>query len=182
MTIYTESKKITVYSFDLETGIYTGSADFMTEKGLGLPSGLTELKPSEIRGKVAIMDFQSNEWKYVTDDRGRIFYDKFSGEAVKTTILGEVVDRRRYAKIDPPAIAENQLLRFDDSTQKWVVGFDWYELPIWDNQQNMTYYTGEFFIPDSSYTNVEPMPHEAGFILDDSGKWVEPPEPEAIEE
>lgn len=180
--IFKENKMVTVYKWDLATLIYLCSEQYQAEKGLGLPGGMTLDSVAQIKGKVAIRDLNLNQWVHVDDDRGRIFYDKFTGEAVSTTILGEVVDRRRYTKIPPPKIEENQLLRFIDTSQSWVIGFDWYELPIWDSQQNMSYYTGDFFVPNEQFTNIEPMPHENGFILDSAGKWTEPPEPKVIAE
>lgn len=173
--IFQESKLITVYGWDLHTKIFIGSKQYMTEKGLGLPNGLTTDAATNISGKVAIRDTELNQWVHVKDDRGRVFYDKQNGQAFETTILGEQVDRRAFTQIAPPKVEKGQLLRFIDSQQSWQIGYDWYELPVWDSSQKMSYFTGDFFIPDEHFTNVEPMPHEAGFILDEQGKWIEPP-------
>jgi hypothetical protein len=175
MATFTENKIITVYCWNLETGIFTESKKYQAEKGLGLPSGMTLDQPPAISGSVSVMDADLNQWVSMTDDRGRIFYDKFNGEKVQTTIVGEVVDRRSFTAIAPPKIDEDQLLAFDDSQQEWVIGFDWYELPIWNEKQEKSFFTGEFFIPDEYFTNIEPTPEQEGFILNELGGWVAPP-------
>lgn len=174
--IFNEVKIIKVFGWDLSTKIFTDSRQFKTEKGLSLPAGLTTDEVVQVKGKVAIRDTGRDQWVHVDDDRGRVFYDKQNGQAFETTILNEEVDRRRYTKIEPPTLKDGQLVRFVDSSQNWEIGFDWYEMPIWDSQQNMTYYTGDFFVPNEHFTNVEPMPRESGFILDSEGNWIEPPE------
>lgn len=178
---FTENKIITVFCWDLATKIFTESKQYRAEKGLGLPSGMTIDEVAQVKGKVAIRDVERDQWVHVDDDRGRVFYDKQNGAAFETTILNEEIDRRRYTKISPPALKDGELIRFVDSLQIWEIGLDWYEMPVWDAQQKISYYTGDFFVPNEQQTNTEPMPHEVGFILDSSGAWIEPPEEQAPE-
>lgn len=178
---FTKAEKITVYRYSLETREFLGAEEYQTEIGFGLPRGLTTDPVSLIPGKVAFRNADDTQWIYYTDDRGQIYYDKQNGDKYATTVINEKIDRRRFTRIAPPAIDDGQLLRFVDSSQSWEIGFDWYELPIWNAQQEMSYYTGEFFTPDENQTNIEPMPHEAGFTLNERGEWVEP-EPEQPEE
>lgn len=132
-------------------------------------------------GKVAKRDLIEEVWVYVEDDRGRTFYNKHDGRVYHTTLLNEIVDRRQFTKITPPVVTSEQLVKFIDSTQEWVVGYDWYELPVWSSAQVKSYYTGDFFIPDEHYTNIEPVKGQENFILNFHGLWVEATPEEGIE-
>lgn len=179
---FTENKTITVHCWDLQTLEHIGSQSYDAQEGLGLPSGMTEDAPDTPDGYVAIRDSELNKWKYVKDDRGRVFYDKSNGEEYKTETLGEIVDRHKFTAISPPQLNINEITRFETEKQSWIVGLDWYEKPVWDENQKMSYCSDVFFIPNGEKTNIEPTAEQANFILDDYGNWIKPPVEDKSEE
>lgn len=186
MAFFKEDKIIQVSRYDLNTLLFLETIDeYQAEAGFGLPAGYTDQICPSVSGMIGKWDPENNQWNMKTDDRGRVFWDKSTGQKYRTTVLNEYVNPREFTQIEPPSINSDQLLKFETSTQTWIIGLDWYEKPVWNAQQEKSFYTGFFFIPDSNFTNIEPTEEQAGFILNDSGEWVEPEpeeEPEAIEE
>lgn len=182
MTIYKEDKVIAVSKYDLNTFLFVETIEeYQAEAGFGLPAGYTEQVCPKVSGMVGKWNPETNEWNMKTDDRGRVFWDKSTGKKYRTVILNEEVNPREFTQVKPPAVADYELLVFDTANQSWVIGLDWYEKPVWNAAQEMSFYTGFFFIPNSDFTHIEPTEQQVGFTLNDSGEWVEPG-PEESEE
>ncbi|CAH9011992.1 conserved hypothetical protein [Vibrio phage 236O40-1] len=175
--IFEKDEVITASQYDLSSGVWVQDKEVQATKGFSLESGLTPDICPKIKGKVGVFDQNSESWSMHEDDRGRVFYNKFDGSEHLTSQLGELVDRKQFTQITPPKTKDDELLFFVSESQEWVVGLDWYEKPIWDAEQNKSFFTGDFFIPNSDHTNIEPP--APGLTLNDAGQWVAPPEEEA---
>lgn len=180
MTIYKEDKSITVSTYDLNSLLFVETIEeYQVEVGFGLPSGYTEQICPNVEGMVGKWSPETEEWRMTTDDRGRVFYNKFNGARYETQFVGEIIDRTQFTAIPAPSIDIEQICYFDTSKQQWVVGLDWYEKEIWDSYQEKSYCTEQFFVPNAYSTNIEPTEEQAGYLLNEHGEWVEPePEPE----
>lgn len=174
--IFEKDEVITASQYELSSGVWIQDKEVQAIKGFSLESGLTPDICPKIKGKVGVYDRESESWAMHTDDRGRVFYNKFNGSKYITIQLGELVDRKEFTQIEPPKVNDGELLMFTVELQEWVVGLDWYEKPIWDAEQNKSFFTEEFLVADSNRTNIEPP--APGLILDDAGQWIAPPQEE----
>lgn len=178
--IFEKSGKVKASRYSLSDGIWIEDLEVEVSAGFSLESGLTPDICPKVKGKVGVYDQESESWIMHTDDRGRKFYDKFNGSEYLTFLLGEIVDRKQFTQISPPALESDELVMFAVEKQEWVIGLDWYEKPVWDNKQNKSFFTHDFFVPCSELTNIEPP--VPGLILDDAGQWIAPPEGETPSE
>ena len=79
---------LTVYSFDPETGLYSGSSQEFLTQGLGIPAhATTQAPPADVLGKVCM--FYNGNWQQVADHRGETVYSTVTGEAVTVTMPGD---------------------------------------------------------------------------------------------
>ncbi|MCY9805332.1 hypothetical protein OTK51_18065 [Vibrio scophthalmi] len=174
MTIFREDTIVTVYCWDLVSGIFTTSMEYAAEAGFGLPNGMTLEAPVMVTGKVAIRNVKDGEWFYVDDDRGRERYMKFDGSKYITTKLHEDLNPQYCTEIEPPNVEGDKLVRFNDELQDWQIGFAWYEKPIWNDLKERFIFLGDFFVPNRNQTHIEPPQNSTGYILDDKGLWIKP--------
>ncbi|MBS0881122.1 tail fiber assembly protein [Pantoea sp. JGM49] len=79
---------LTVYSFDPNTGLYSGSSQEFLTQGLGIPANATtQAPPADVLGKVCMFD--NGNWLQVADHRGETVYSTVTGEAVTVTMPGD---------------------------------------------------------------------------------------------
>lgn len=84
----TSSGYLTVYNFDPETGLYTGSSQEILAKGVGIPAHSTAEAPlTGVAGKVSV--FRGGVWQQVADHRGETVYSTATGEAITITLPGD---------------------------------------------------------------------------------------------
>lgn len=84
----TSSGYLTVYNFDPETGLYTGSSQEILAKGVGIPAHSTAEAPlTGGAGKVSV--FRGGVWQQVADHRGETVYSTATGEAITITLPGD---------------------------------------------------------------------------------------------
>ncbi|HDE1049431.1 TPA: tail fiber assembly protein [Klebsiella pneumoniae] len=78
----------TIFNFDPETGLFTGSSQEFLAQGVGIPAHSTvEAPPPEVAGKVSV--YRDGGWQSVPDHRGIIVYITSSGEAVTVSEPGD---------------------------------------------------------------------------------------------
>lgn len=79
---------LTVYNFNPETGLYTGSTLEFLAKGVGIPENSTGDAPLPCdMGKACI--FRDGGWQRVNDHRGETVYNTVTGEAMTLTLPGD---------------------------------------------------------------------------------------------
>lgn len=84
----TSSGFLTVFNFDPETGLYTGSSQEILAKGVGIPAHSTAEAPlTGLAGKVSV--FRGGVWQQVADHRGETVYSTATGEAITITLPGD---------------------------------------------------------------------------------------------
>ena len=178
MRLFTENENIDVSIFDPKTFIFIENKIFMALAGTGLPPGHTTTLYKKKKGSIG--RYINEKWEYINDDRNQLFYFKNNGKEYKTTQINEVPDPHIFTKIKPPEIEkQNQKVIFITENQNWLVGLDWYEKPVWNSAQEMSYCVTDFFIPNNQFTNIAPP--KKYLILDELGHWIEPkPKPEQL--
>lgn len=83
-----DSGVITVYSYDSDTGLFTGASDEFLAQGVGIPANSTTTSPPVGKsGKVCV--FTEGTWVQVDDHRGETFYSTATREPVEITQPGE---------------------------------------------------------------------------------------------
>lgn len=83
-----ESGVITVYNYDLETGLFTGESYEFLAQGVGVPANSTTDAPPGVKsGKVSV--FLDNAWVLADDHRGETVYDTESREPTEITLPGD---------------------------------------------------------------------------------------------
>ncbi|MGX9272063.1 tail fiber assembly protein [Pantoea ananatis] len=79
---------LTVFSFNPETGEFTGASDEYLAQGLGIPAHSTDSAPPDApAGKVCI--FRGGKWQQVADHRGETVYSTDTGAPVTVTLPGD---------------------------------------------------------------------------------------------
>ncbi|WP_210448428.1 tail fiber assembly protein [Pantoea ananatis] len=79
---------LTVFSFNPETGEFTGASDEYLAQGLGIPAHSTDSAPPDApAGKVCI--FRGGKWQQVADHRGETVYSTATGAPVLVTLPGD---------------------------------------------------------------------------------------------
>ncbi|WP_058973320.1 tail fiber assembly protein [Type-D symbiont of Plautia stali] len=79
---------LTVYNFDPETGLYSGSSQEFLTQGLGIPAHSTvNVPPSEKPGQVSV--FLDGSWQQVVDHRGETVYSTATGDAITVSLPGD---------------------------------------------------------------------------------------------
>lgn len=83
-----DSGMMTVYNFDSETGLFTGTSDEFLAHGVGIPANSTTKPPlSGKSGKVCV--FTDGAWAQVDDHRGETVYNTVTREPVTITLPGD---------------------------------------------------------------------------------------------
>lgn len=79
---------LTVYNFDPETGLSTGSSPEYLAKGVGIPASSThEAPPDDVAGMACI--FKNGKWTQIADHRGEEVYSTTTGLKSVITELGD---------------------------------------------------------------------------------------------
>lgn len=79
---------ITVYSFEPDTGIFTGAADEYLPAGVGLPAyACADAPPAVGKGFVAVN--RDGHWLTVADHRGETVYSVADGAAILIEVVGD---------------------------------------------------------------------------------------------
>jgi len=79
---------LTVYNFDPQNGLFTGSSQEYLAQGIGIPAHSTgEAPPADVPGKACL--FLQGKWQQVADHRGETVYSTKTGEEIIVTQPGE---------------------------------------------------------------------------------------------
>lgn len=106
---------LTVYNFDPDSGIYTGSSPEYLMQGIGIPAHSTrEAPPADVKGKVCL--FLNSEWQQVDDHRGETVYSTKDKSTSVVSLPGD------YPADTTPLKPATQFDKWDG--QKWVTDTD----------------------------------------------------------
>ncbi|MDU6431691.1 MAG: tail fiber assembly protein [Pantoea sp.] len=82
---------LSVYNFEPDTGVFTGSSQEFLAQGVGIPAHSTsDAPPDDVKGMVCL--FRNGKWQQVADHRGETVYSKATGAAVVVTQPGGYPD------------------------------------------------------------------------------------------
>ncbi|PIF13500.1 tail fiber assembly protein [Candidatus Pantoea floridensis] len=79
---------MTIYNFNPESGLFTGSSDEYLPQGVGIPANSTsDAPPANVAGMVSV--YSGVGWQQVADHRGEMVYRTATGEKVVVTQPGD---------------------------------------------------------------------------------------------
>ncbi|WP_421225758.1 tail fiber assembly protein [Aeromonas jandaei] len=89
---------VVAYLADPETSEFLWPHDVWVSEGTGLPAGAyLDAPPAKESGKAIVR--QSDGWRYVTDLRGVVVYNKETGHPVTVDAIGELLEQ--YTTLEP---------------------------------------------------------------------------------
>lgn len=96
MMISTETKIVTVYSFDRDTFKYLGSFDYRWDIGTGLPAYSTIVEPpNDVDQTHLVWDAQANDWIFLKPE---INWDvKYNEASINIRMLKDMLDDEDFS-------------------------------------------------------------------------------------
>lgn len=105
---------VRVYNWDAYTLEYKGSTDEFLHPGIGIPAhSCLDAPPDPIDGYAICRAVENNSWIQVFDYRGKLAYNKNTGQEVEIDVLGPLPEQYTFNK--PEGIYST----WDESTQSW---------------------------------------------------------------
>ncbi|MCX5615363.1 tail fiber assembly protein [Bombella saccharophila] len=108
-----ENGTMTVYGFDAQTGVYTGSYTAQIIVGCGAPGNSTPLAPPPLQtGQAATFD--GSAWSVVEDHRDATVWNKADGSPTTVVTVGPLPNT--VTTVQPTG----SFVTWDDKTNTWV--------------------------------------------------------------
>ena len=119
-----------IYNYD-ENGVYTGQGiaqiDPMDNTKFLAPAMSTEITPPSFSNE-QIPVFSNNNWSLVEDNRGKLVYDKTTGDSFVINSVGSLPSNVTLVK---PPINPSIKYLFDETTKSWIID------PSYQKQQDI---------------------------------------------